>query len=375
MEPAPDAVPDCSATTAPLPHVHIVQLLIRDKVAKGVGFLVCPMPGWTDAKTGQPYLSLPTKKTVADSEAPSLHGESLEVFVNAVMEGQFGLEPDEFAIEQEMGSVRHRGPAVKSKVRKDFTLCPVDVWVRPDKRAALREQLGGQYLTCGEILKHPLGSPQLREVFGYLARLENELAQRDARDAAAAADEESLHRLMVSVPDRPSMYALARRWFNRNPGGVRHLPKAVLDDVLAAGEGAFELRVANPWLRYQLPGQGFAWSFFTHKEGQVIHIHSAPVVEVYGVIEGRLEIWSKPYYNRGTSAWSHEIVEAGGWIEVNALQCHFVHWLGAGKGVIFRAGTGLQAEAGRLGVGGQTPCDRCTCVKPPEVLKLLKSKK
>src|SRR5208337_2147321 len=40
------------------------------------------------------------------------------------------------------------------------------------------------------------------------------------------------------------------------------------------------------------------------------------------------EPWSKPYYERGTSAWSHRIIKAGDWLEVDALQCHIVHWIG-----------------------------------------------
>jgi hypothetical protein len=99
-------------------------------------------------------------------------------------------------------------------------------------------------------------------------------------------------------------------------------------------------------------------------------VHGAPVVEIYGVLEGRMEIWWKPYYDRGTSAWSHAILEAGDWIEVDSLQCHIVHWLTEGKGVVFKAGPGPLAEVGRLGVKGKTPCKDCICMKPPDVSRL-----
>src|SRR5713226_3113244 len=93
----------------------------------------------------------------------------------------------------------------------------------------------------------------------------------------------------------------------------------------------------------------------------------------YGVLEGRMEIWWKPYYDRGTSAWSHRLLEAGDWAEVDSLQCHIVHWLGEGKGVVFKAGPGPLAEVGKLGVKGKTPCkDNCRCMKPAQVLELEK---
>jgi hypothetical protein len=128
--------------------------------------------------------------------------------------------------------------------------------------------------------------------------------------------------------------------------------------------------VADPYLRYQQQGVGFTWSFFTHKDRQDTHVHGAPVVEIYGVLEGRLEIWWKPYYDRGTSAWKHRILEEGDWAEVDSLRCHIVHWLTEGKGVVFKAGPGPLAEVGRLGVKGKTPCAGCPCMKPEGVCTL-----
>ena len=128
--------------------------------------------------------------------------------------------------------------------------------------------------------------------------------------------------------------------------------------IVDAGDRAFNLRVADPYLRYQMQGQGFTWSFFTHKDKQDCHVHGAPIVEIYGILEGEMEIWSKPYYERGTSAWSHRILAAGDWLEVDSLQCHIVHWLGKGKGVVFKAGPGPLAEVGRLGVKGEDPVQR-----------------
>src|SRR5262249_30688594 len=160
---------------------------------------------------------------------------------------------------------------------------------------------------------------------------------------------------------------LAMEWLSHNLSGVRHLPRKTLDEILDAGSRAFNLRVADPYLRYQMQGQGFTWSFFTHKDPQDCHVHGSPVVEIYGILEGRMEVWWKPYYERGTAAWSHRILEAGDWLEVDSLQCHVVHWLTPGKGVVFKAGPGPLAEVGKLGVKGKTPCTECPCLKPVEV--------
>ena len=154
------------------------------------------------------------------------------------------------------------------------------------------------------------------------------------------------------------MDALASEWLSHNLQGIRHLTQEKLHEILDAGDRAFNLRVADPYLRYQMQGQGFTWSFFTQKDHQDCHVHGAPVVEIYGILEGELEIWSKPYYERGTSAWSHRILKPGDWLEVDSLQCHIVHWLTKGKAVVFKAGPGPLAEVGKLGVKGKTPCAR-----------------
>ena len=176
--------------------------------------------------------------------------------------------------------------------------------------------------------------------------------------------------LLAGVPERASMDALARKWLARNLRGVRHLDKKTLDQILDVGDRAFNLRVADPYLRYQMQGQGFTWSFFTHKDKQDCHVHGAPVVEIYGILEGEMEIWSKPYYERGTSAWCHRLLKAGDWLEVDSLQCHIIHWLTQGKGVVFKAGPGPLAEVGKLGVKGKTPCAECPCMKPERVKAL-----
>jgi hypothetical protein len=200
------------------------------------------------------------------------------------------------------------------------------------------------------------------------ARLEKEYAQDPDKEGKAGAPQ----RLLKSVPETPGMDALAMKWFSENKGGVRYLPGQVVDEVLDAGNRAFNLRVADPYLHYQMQGVGFTWSFFTHKDKQDVHMHGAQVVEIYGILEGEMEAWWKPYCDRGTSAWNHQVVGAGDWLEVDSLQCHIVHWRGEGKGIVFKAGPGPLAGVGRIGTEGKTSCKNCPypCVKPPEVAAL-----
>ena len=352
-----------------IPTVHVVQILIRHSVNNRVCFLVHPHESWRPGQNFDwKYLVMPAKKSVADPYAPSLRGQTLEEFVKNAMEGDLKLSEQEYALEDEISPTMVKMPAVKQQRVKEFVICPVVVWVDPAARQRIKENLNGQWLTCEQAAEHKQTSPTARAVFKHLLKREEELAARYRAKPEEEEREENPHRLLVSVPDRPSMYALARRWFSQNRSGVRYLSKQTIDEVLDSGKRAFNLRVADPYLRYQLQGVGFTWSFFTEKDKQDVHVHSAPTVEIYGVLEGEMEIWWKPYYDRGTSAWSRQILSAGDWIEVEALQCHIVNWTKPGKGVVFKAGPGPMAEIGRLGVKGKTPCDTCPCVKPPEML-------
>jgi hypothetical protein len=228
----------------------------------------------------------------------------------------------------------------------------------------------GEWISCDDAIANPALSSTAREVFKTLKRRHHEYAAAPPEQPRDKMQAEALRQLFGPAPERPSMDALAKKWLSQNLSGVRHLPKETLDAILDAGSRAFNLRVADPYLRYQMQGLGFTWSFFTQKDPQDVHVHGAPVVEIYGVLEGRLEVWWKPYYERGTSAWCHRILEAGDWLEVESLQCHIVRWLGEGKGVVFKAGPGPLAEVGKLGVKGKTPCKDCPCMKPPQVMEL-----
>jgi hypothetical protein len=349
--------------------LHVVHLLIRNAVNGAVGFLVYPHEQWR-APSGQPYLTLPAKKTLADPLLPLPHGTSVEHFVDAVLREDLRLAAADYALEEEIEPVEAEMVSPTHGQMTKYVVYPIEVWVHPSRREAMRASVNGQWLACHEASAEPRVSPTAAAVFRHLPMREERLAAHYREHPEAEHRPEALRRLLGDVPDRPTMQALAGKWLDQNRGGVRHLPRQTLNDILAAGDRAFNLRVADPYLRHQMQGLGFTWSFFTHRDPQDVHVHGAPVVEIYGVLEGRLEVWSKPYHDRGTSAWARHVLEAGDWLEVDSLQCHVVHWLGEGKGVVFKAGPGPLAEVGRLGVKGKTPCKDCPCLKPARVAEL-----
>lgn len=173
------------------------------------------------------------------------------------------------------------------------------------------------------------------------------------KDVQARADD-----LAKYAPARPSMDALAGAWVASHSEGVRAVRGGDIQRILSAGDRAFNLRVADPYLPYQKQGLGFTWSFYTPKDTQDIHVHGLPAVEVYGVMSGRLQLWHKPMNQRGVRTWRCMILEAGDWAEVEPLHCHFVCWLGSeGLGTVIKAaGSGPLAGVGRLGVAGKTSC-------------------
>ena len=61
--------------------------------------------------------------------------------------------------------------------------------------------------------------------------------------------------------DLGKMDAAARKWLSRNRSGVRHLRKQDLDTILDVGERAFNLRVADPYLRWLAPARDAADDF------------------------------------------------------------------------------------------------------------------
>jgi hypothetical protein len=355
-----------------LRNLHVVHLLIRENLPDGrVGFLVYPHEHWRDGE-GKSLLALPAKKTVADPLAAFIQGTPLDGYIEQIVGDELGIPMKAFALEEELEAIDAELGSPLHGTPTHYTVYPIDVWIHPDRREPLRSHTRGQWLTCDQALAEPLLSPTASSVFATL-KARNEAFEQSPPKFEAHRDKmqaEAIGRVFGRVPERPSMDAMARKWLGHNLRGVRHLEKRTLDEILDAGSHAFKLRVADPYLPHQMQGIGFTWSFFTHKDAQDCHVHGAPIVEIYGILEGEVEVWSKPYYERGTAAWSHRILGAGDWLEVDSLQCHIVHWRTEGKGVVFKAGPGPLAEVGKLGVKGKTQCTECPCMKPPQVREM-----
>ena len=90
-------------------------------------------------------------------------------------------------------------------------------------------------------------------------------------------------------------------------------------------------------------------------------MQGVPSVEVYSVLDGRLQVWFKPMNQRGVRTWRCSTLEAGDWVEIEPLNCHFVCWLGkSGLAAVLRSQGGEGAGSGRLGVASETPCGQCS---------------
>jgi hypothetical protein len=274
------------------------------------------------------------------------------------MEEDLGLPPLSYYPETELGMIPNEGESPRYPgLAMKWHLYPVDVSLTPRGAATLkgsREKLS--WLTLDEILEKA-EEPNVRAIAQYIQDKYPELLKEAHRS--------------------PSMDALASRWSATNKGGVRHVKAGDLRSILGAGNRAFNLRVADPYLPYQRQGLGFTWSFFTPKDNQDVHVHGLPAVEIYGVIEGRLQVWHKPMTERGARTWRCVTLEAGDWLEVEALNCHLAFWItpqGLGT-VIKAAGSGELAGVGKIGIAGKTTCKDCNvhsqCLMHPRMLEIL----
>jgi hypothetical protein len=265
--------------------LHVVQLLIRRQHDGQVEFLLYPHEHWRSA-SGQPYWTLPTKLTVADPLAPFLRGTPIDEFVGLVAREDLQLDDEAYAIEQELEAVETELPSPTHRdadgqpLLTHYTLYPIDLWVRPDQREPLRSRLKGEWFSADRAKDDARLSPTARTVLVTLRTRETRFQEDPPEDPRGKLQAGAVRRLFGTVPDRPGVDALANKWLASNGSGVRHLPRETLDAILDAGSRAFNLRVADPYLRYQMQGVGFTWSFFTHKDPQDCHVHGAPVVEI-----------------------------------------------------------------------------------------------
>ena len=275
------------------------------------------------------------------------------------------LDESSFFPETELPMLRNRKLSHSYPgLEKDYYLYPVEVSLIDKAWEQLEKNNSLSWFTLSEI-PNKTNEPNILSIVKQL----NATAESDNKK-----EENSL---MGSVKRKPSMDALASMWARQNNEGVRLLDKKTITEILSSGNRAFNLRVADPYLAYQRQGLGFTWSFFTPKDKQDIHLHGEPAVEIYGIMEGQFVLWHKPMYERGALVWKKEILNAGDWIEVEALHCHFGYWVTKeGYGTVIKAaGAGELAGVGRIGVSGKTVCKECPvekqCQKHPEMLPIL----
>lgn len=279
------------------------------------------------------------------------------------MEQDLGLPPESYFPEKELPVIPHAGASVRYPgLSKQWFLYPVTVSLTDAGWAAL-ERCAGYWWTLEEILAR-CQEPNIRAIAECL------------RSQPAA---------LGPAPAQPSMDALAGRWAASHPEGVRVARGADIRRILGAGDRAFNLRVADPYLPYQRQGLGFTWGFFTPRDKQDIHVHGLPAVEIYGVLEGRLQLWHKPMNQRGVRVWRPQLLGPGDWAEVEPLTCHLAVWLDReGLGTVIKAcAEGELGGVGRLGAAGKTSChwkgpdgqaQHCAnwqqCAYPPALLEL-----
>lgn len=275
--------------------------------------------------------------------------EDLYAALARVMEGDLGLSPGAHFPEIELEWVENRDGAAPGYpgLKPNYFLYPVDVSLCAEALDQLRD---ARWAALDEI-GTTVTEPNIQAICALLRDRYPELL-------------ESAHAV-------PSMDALANAWAHRNQCGVRVARAGEVRAVLEAGNRAFNLRVADPYLAYQKQGFGFTWSFFTPKDKQDIHVHGIPAVEIYGILEGEFALWYKPMQERGARVWRWRTLRAGDWAEVEPLHCHFGCWLtpeGLGT-VVKAAASGELAGVGKLGAAGKTTCKDCSvheqCQKHP----------
>jgi len=285
-------------------------------------------------------------------------GEDLYSAMLRPLKEDMGLPRDGFFPEKELEMIPNVGTTVRYEgLPKRWFLYPVDFSLTNEAWDELEKQRSDVcWWTLTEILEN-VSEPNVLAI---------------ARHISAEHPE-----MLKDVRCEPSMEALAGCWSAGNDGGVRIVREHEIRNILDSGSRAFNLRVANPYLPYQKQGLGFTWSFFSPKNKQDVHVHGLPAVEIYGIIEGKFQLWHKPMNLRGARTWHCRTLRPGDWAEVEPLHCHFGFWLtpqGLGT-VIKAAGEGELAGVGKIGVAGKTTCGECNvreqCLKHPYMLPII----
>ncbi len=269
-------------------------------------------------------------------------GESLYKALVRPLKEDLGLKPGSYFLEDELPLLLndHNSPRYEG-LNKKWYLYPVTISLTESGWANLNTQ---KDIISWKLLNEVLADtkePNVRTIANYV--------------------QSHFSEVIDTTSTIPSMDALACHWASLQETGVRVVKSQTVDEILSAGNRAFNLRVADPYLPYQKQGLGFTWSFFSPKDKQDVHVHGLPAVEIYGILSGEMQIWSKPMNQRGSLTWNVKTLQAGDWAEVEPLHCHFAYWLTPqGKGTVIKAsGSGELAGVGKLGITGKTTCQYC----------------
>ena len=289
---------------------------------------------------GEEYLVMPKQGYPAFPCTKLRPGEDLYSALQRPLGQDLGLWPESYFPERELAMLQRHGSSPRYEgLPHQWYLYPVDISLTKSVHDFLDSGQGDWSWQTLEQLATQDPEPNI----GLLCQQLKDLELGPPRDG-------------------PSMEALACQWAARNAGGVRLVQGTAIDRIMQAGDRAFNLRVADPYLPYQRQGLGFTWSFFSARDKQDIHVHGMPAVEIYGVQKGRLLVWHKPMNQRGARTWRAEQLGPGDWLEVEPLHCHMVCWLDAdGLGTVFKAaGGGELAGVGKIGQAGKTTCAQCS---------------
>lgn len=293
-------------------------------------------------------------------------GEDLYSALERLMEKDLGLPKKSYFPEEELKVITSQGGGpIYPGLAGQWNIFPVDVSVTEE---AVKE--------LNRVIKEQASNKKTKLCWMTVNKVQRE-AEEDT-DVYRLATEIMTHygELLESSHDKPSMDALANYWAAENEGGARVLRSDDINSILESGSRAFNLRVADPYLPYQRQGLGFTWSFFTPKDKQDTHVHGLPQVEIFGVFDGRLNVFYKHMTQRGAAAWRSLTLEAGDWLEIEPLVCHFSYWLDLeGTGTVFKAAaSGNLGGVGKLGMFGKTTCEACPvrlqCARPPVMVEL-----
>lgn len=302
------------------------------------------------------FLLVPKKRKKPSFPPTKLRpGEDLYTALVRPMEEDLGLTAGSYFPEEELEVIcrAKKGPRYAG-LPDQWHLYPVHVSLTSEARSQLEQPDEGRFWWTVEKILAQAKEPNVLAIAQQLVK--NHEAQEKPCENEKPPD------LLTAPVGQPSMDALACHSVASQSGGARVLRRGEIKRILAAGDRAFNLRVADPYFAYHKQGLGFTWSFFTPKDRQDVHVHGLPAVEIYGVIEGRLQLWHKPMNQRGVWTWQCRTLGPGDWAEVEPLECHFACWADReGLGTVLKAaGAGELAGVGKLGVAGKTTCKDCS---------------